>query len=131
MTKPNSREYPTGVVLTFTTGKCLMDFNSSALQELAGYVAGGVVATHQLPDMADRCRSHMLSIVGELEPYNGEGEAYARAYLARAIERLGNTITITPMPIPVARSKQIVEDLQDAMGEDRVIAVPLEEVTQH
>lgn len=108
------KEYPTAAVLSLTTGVLLCEF--SAMHELAEYLTGGPVWTHQFAHAPfnDEMREAIFAQHPGLSDVDASdvGGANWKSFVERCEEYFGSTLLIRPMEAePHTRGESFTEPL--------------------
>lgn len=91
------KTFDLGTVLSITTGKLLTDIGN--VYEILGYMVGGSLFTHQLPEASDVCKPVILAKYPQLEFIDSfwVGERNWKEFLDEQIALFGNEFEIEPL----------------------------------
>ena len=120
MTGNGKRAFTLGAVLSVMTGKRLCEMDQ--IYEILNYLTGTSLYDVQLPRAAKACRPYVIQQVpalagvdaSEVNPEN------VRAWLADAEAQYGDLILLEPIPLFGFQRKDIVDELVETVGEDKV-----------
>ena len=123
---PEPRTYRLDDVLTMTTGRLLSQRGIEAVYDLANFMTGDYLLTHQLPRAADACGPALLDQHPQLrgvEPAADIDQADFAAWLADAERVHGTQLVVTPLPPGVWEHRDPIDELCGMVGPERVIVV--------
>lgn len=129
MTTP-ARMFPLADILTMTTGLLLSRRHMEGVYDIANWMTGESLMTHQLPRAADVCGPALLAQHSQLrgvEPPAGMDVPGLMAWLANAERDHGEQLPVTPLQAGAWEQHNPLEELADRVGRDRVIVVEARE----
>lgn len=121
-----SRTYRLDDILTMTTGRLLSARGIEAVYDLANYMTGDYLLSHQLPRAAESCGPVLLDQHPQLrgvEPPASIDTADLMAWLADAERVHGRQLLVTPLPPGVWEHRDPIEELCGMVGPERVVVV--------
>jgi hypothetical protein len=121
-----SRTYRLDDILTMTTGRLLSARGIEAVYDLANYMTGDYLLTHQLPRAVEACGPALLDQHPQLrgiEPPAGIDPADFAGWLTDTERVHGRQLLVTPLPPGVWEHRDPIEELCDKVGPERVIVV--------
>ena len=126
-----ARYFSLADVLTMTTGRLLSPRRIEAVYDMANWMTGDYLMSHQLPRAADACGPAILAQHPQLRdvtPPAGIDVPDLMAWLVDAEQRHGETLPVVPLPAGVWERRNPVEELCDKVGPERVVVAGLPEV---
>jgi hypothetical protein len=127
MTSQTTRNFPLADILTMTTGRLLTTRGIGAVYDIANWLTGDNLFTHQLPRAADICGPALLDQHPQLqgvEPPADIDVPNLMAWLADAEREHGEHLPVAPLPPGAWQHQNPVEELCDLVGPERVIVMP-------
>lgn len=128
MTKP--RGFPLADILTMTTGRLLSHRGMGGVYDIANFMTGDNLMTHQLPRAGDVCGPALLAQhpnLAGVEPSPDLDEANLLTWIRDAEREHGEELPVTPLESGVWVHRNPIEELCDMIGPERVIvAAPAE-----
>lgn len=125
MTAAATREFPTLVILSIVTGSLVCEFDK--VHEAIEWMAGEPVWTHQLPRVSREIQAAMLVRRPELAAAVAEAEHVThdnyRDWVARWVERYGETMTVERLSATQHASKNPIAELTEMAPDKPVIVV--------
>jgi hypothetical protein len=122
------RTYALADILTMTTGRLLSPRRIEAVYDIANWMTGDHLMTHQLPHAADTCGPALLTQHPQLEdvaPPEDIDVPDLMAWLANAEREHGEQLPVTPLAAGVWEHRDPIKELCDMVGPEKVIAVAL------
>ncbi|MGA5372315.1 hypothetical protein ACPCSD_14705 [Streptomyces griseoincarnatus] len=126
--KIENRAYPLADILTMTTGRLLSPRHMDAVYDLANWMTGDNLMTHQLPRAADACGPALLAQHPQLqgvEPPADIDVPDLMAWLANAEREHGEHLPVAPLAAGQWDRQDPLEELCDMVGPEKVIVAPL------
>lgn len=111
--RDGGRTFPLGVILTGTTGKMLSRSGFGAFQEMAEYMTGGPVWTHELVALGPVLKAELLRQHPALPSIADVGRDDWSEWLSVEESKHGAALSVTPIP-DYARTADPISTL-DAM----------------
>lgn len=125
MTQP--KPYALADILTMTTGRLLSPRGIEAVYDIANWMTGDNLMTHQLPRAVDACAPALLAQHPQLEgvePPHDIDVPDLMAWIANAEREHGEQLPVTPLPVGAWERRDPIEELCDMVGPEKVIVVP-------
>lgn len=122
------RHFPLADILTMTTGRLLSPRRMEAVYNIANWMTGDNLMTHQLPRAADICGPALLTQHPQLEgiaPPEDIDVPDLMAWLANAEREHGAELPVTVLADGVWEHRNPIEELCDMVGPEKVIVVPV------
>ncbi|MFE7727449.1 hypothetical protein ACFU5D_16840 [Streptomyces anthocyanicus] len=126
MTEQPTRDFALDDILTMTTGRLLSRRHIDAVYDLANYMTGDNLMTHQLPRAADACGPALLEQHPQLrdaEPPADLDATDLMAWIVNAEREHGETLPVAPLPPEAWEQRNPVEELCDMVGPEKVVVV--------
>ncbi|WP_432130574.1 hypothetical protein [Streptomyces tendae] len=126
MTEQPTRDFALDDILTMTTGRLLSRRHIDAVYDLANYMTGDNLMTHQLPRAADVCGSALRAQHPQLSgvhPPEGLDTVDLLAWITAAEQAHGETLPVTPLSPGAWARINPVEELCDMVGPVKVVVV--------
>ncbi len=130
----NSRTYALADILTMTTGRLLTTRGIGAVYDIANWMTGDNLFTHQLPRAADACGPALLAQHPQLTnvtPPEDIDVPDLMAWLANAEAEHGQELPVTPLPEGAWQHQNPIEELCDMVGPEKVYVVPMSDGGEH
>lgn len=124
------RTFPLADILTMTTGRLLSPRRMDAVYDLANWMTGDNLMTHQLPRAADACGPALLAQHPQLqgiEPPHDLDVPNLMAWVANAEREHGEELPVVPLAEGQWGRRNPIEELCDMIGPERVYVVPVRE----
>lgn len=124
-----TRSVPLADILTMTTGRLLSPRHMDAVYELANWMTGDNLMTHQLPRAADACRPELLRQHPQLEGVEPPADADVpdlMTWLVGVEREHGEHLPVAPLPPSAWERRDAVEELRDMVGPEKVIVLPMD-----
>lgn len=124
----DTRLYALADALTMTTGRLLSPRGIEAVYDLANYMTGDNLMTHQLPRAADTCGSALLAQHPQLKdvaPPENIDPADLMTWLADTERQHGTELPVAPLPPGTWEHRNPIEELCDMVGPEKVYVVPV------
>ncbi|MGY1549547.1 DUF7736 domain-containing protein [Streptomyces sp. MN6] len=124
----NTRNYPLADILTMTTGRLLSHRHMDGVYDIANYMTGDNLMTHQLPRAAEACGPALLAQHPKLqgvEPPAGIDVPDLMAWLVNAERELGEQLPVAPLAAGQWDRQDPLEELCDMAGPEKVIVALL------
>jgi hypothetical protein len=121
-----ARLFPLADILTMTTGRLLSRRHMDGVYDLANYMTGDSLFTHQLPRAADVCGPALLNQHPQLrgvEPPQNVDLPGLMEWLLEAEREYGEELPVAPLPAGSWGSRDPIDELCDMVGRDKVIVV--------
>ncbi|WP_326642958.1 hypothetical protein OG884_05985 [Streptosporangium sp. NBC_01755] len=123
-----TRDFHLGDILTITTGRIMSPSGMGGVYEILNWMTGDNLFTHQLGRASHECEGPLLEQHPDLAaveiPAEFEGEAHVKAWLAKQVERFGETRPVTPLALvdhtridPITEMQMMRPDLPIAVVE--------------
>ncbi|WP_185931383.1 hypothetical protein [Streptomyces sp. WAC08401] len=128
MTEQSTRDFALDDILTMTTGRLLSRRHMDGVYDLANWMTGDNLMTHQLPRAADACAPALLAQHPQLSgvhPPEGIDTADLLAWIITVEQTHGETLPVAPLPTGSWEQRNPVEDLCDMVGPEKVIVAPV------
>lgn len=126
----NTRTFTLADILTMTTGRLMSARGIEAVYDLANWMTGDNLMTHQLPRAADICGPALLTqhpqLVG-IAPPEDIDVPDLMAWLADAERQHGQELPAAPLPDGAWEHRNAIEELCDMVGPEKVYVVPVPE----
>lgn len=122
------RLFPLADILTMTTGRLLSRRHMDGIYDIANWMTGDNLMTHQLPRAADACGPALLTQhpqLRDLEPPADLDVPDLMAWLANAERKHGEQLPVSQLPAGAWQHQNAIEELCDMVGPERVIVAPL------
>ncbi|MFJ6559962.1 hypothetical protein ACIQMV_08775 [Streptomyces sp. NPDC091412] len=127
-TTNSARTFPLADILTMTTGRLLSARHMDGVYDIANWMTGESLMTHQLPRAADACGPALLAQHPQLkgvEPPAGVDAPDLMAWLANTEREYGHELSVAPLAAEQWRHQDPIEELCDMVGPERVVVAPL------
>jgi hypothetical protein len=122
------RLFPLADILSMTTGRLLSRRHMDGIYEIADWMTGDNLMTHQLPRAADVCGPALLDQHPQLRDVQPPASLDApdlMAWLADTEREHGEELPVAPLPAGAWKHQNPIEELCDMVGAERVIVAPL------
>lgn len=122
------RLFPLADILTMTTGRLLTTRGIGAVYDLANWMTGDNLFTHQLPRAADACGPALLAQHPQLTnvaPPEDIDVPDLMAWLTNAEAEHGQELPVAPLPEGAWQHQNPIEELCDMVGPEKVYVVPM------
>lgn len=124
----NARTFALADILTMTTGRLMSARGIEAVYDLANWMTGDNLMTHQLPRAADICGPALLAqhpqLVG-VEPPQDIDVPDLMAWLADTERQHGQELPVVPLADGAWEHRNPIEELCDMVGPEKVYVVPV------
>lgn len=120
-------KFKTRTVIAITSDLICADFGE--IFDMLSYITGKKIYGHELNNIIEPCRNHILTLYPELvevpkiEGNLSSGEV--EEFLEKIEDKLGLEVEITPLPLEEFSYKNPIEELQKAIGNERIIIIKL------
>lgn len=98
---PETRDFHIGDVLSITTGMLVSPSRMRGIYQILNWMTGDNLFTHQLPRASAECAGPLLEqhpdLAGVQVPDEFECEAHVMEWLAKQVERYGETRPVAPI----------------------------------
>ncbi|MCX4809035.1 hypothetical protein OG601_47120 [Streptomyces sp. NBC_01239] len=124
----DTRLYALADILTMTTGRLLSTRGIEAVYNIANWMTGDSLMTHQLPRAADICGPALLAQhprLADVVPPEGIDAPDLMAWLADTERQHGQELPVAPLPDGAWEHRNPIEELCDMVGPERVIVATL------
>jgi hypothetical protein len=125
-----TRTFALADILTMTTGRLLATRGIDAVYDIANWMTGDDLFTHQLPRAADACGPALLAQHPQLTnvaPPEDSDVPDLMAWLTNAEAEHGQELPVTPLPAGAWQHQNPIEELCDMAGPEKVYVVPVPE----
>ncbi|SMF86693.1 hypothetical protein [Streptomyces sp. Amel2xC10] len=125
-----TRLYSLSDILTMTTGRLLSSRHMEGVYDIANFMTGDSLFTHQLPRAGDACGPALLAQHPQLQgvtPPDGIDEPALVEWLAAAEHEHGEQLPVAPLQPGEWEHRDPIAELVDMAGPDKAIAVRLDE----
>lgn len=116
----DTKRFPLHAILTMRTGRVMGDFGDA--QELAEWVMGHPIWTHELPSLGGEIKSRLASQHPELPAELPHVTKENYASVLRDLEEV-HGVSLTVKRGDTSRNKSPIETAIETLGADRVVAV--------
>lgn len=126
---PDPKTYALADILTITTGRLLSPRHIEAVYDIANWMTGDYLMTHQLPRAMDACGPALLAQHPQLEGVEPPADIDVpdlMAWIANAEREHGAELPVTPLADGVWEHRDPIEELCDMVGPEKVIVAPLQ-----
>lgn len=128
MDEKTSETFPTGDLLSITTGCLLSPTRIDGVYRIVDYMTGVPHFTHQLPRGADAIKSWLIEQHPWLADITSGWESVkddttAAAFCAEISARYGEFHEVNPMPVGAYTGRDPLNELAEMIGPNRIIPV--------
>ncbi|MEV7364290.1 hypothetical protein [Streptomyces sp. NPDC091299] len=127
------RPFPLADILTMTTGRLLSPRHMDAVYEIANWMTGDDLMTHQLVRATEACGPALLDQhpqLRDVQPPDGIDVPDLLAWLANAEREHGEQLPVAPLPDGAWKQQDPIEELCDMVGPERVYVVARQDGVQ-
>ncbi|NUU26024.1 MAG: hypothetical protein HOV68_31675 [Streptomycetaceae bacterium] len=124
----DTRHYTLADILTMTTGRLLTPRGVEAVYDLANWMTGDNLFTHQLPRAAEACGPALLDQHPQLRdvaPPEDIAVPDLMTWLANVEQEHGEQLPVTPLPPDTWEHQNPIEELCDMAGPEKVYVLPM------
>jgi hypothetical protein len=122
------KPYSLADILTMTTGRCLSTRRIEAVYDIANWMTGDNLMTHQLGRAADICGPALLAQHPQLagiEPPRDIDIPDLMAWLSDAERQHGRELSVTPLPDGAWEHRDPIDELCGMIGPEKVYVAPV------
>lgn len=122
------RLFPLADILSMTTGRLLSRRHMDGIYNIADWMTGENLFTHQLPRAADTCGPALLDQHPQLRGVEPPADIDApdlMVWLANVEREHGEQLPVVPLPPGAWERRNPIEELCDRVGSEKVYVVPV------
>jgi hypothetical protein len=118
---PETRDFHLGDILSVTDGHLVSPRHMDGVYDIMNWLTGESLYTHQLVLAREECRTELLRQHPQLAEVDSGDEMNAgnwREWLARMVEKYGETLPVAPLPKREAKYDSPIGDLVEMLDGD-------------
>lgn len=124
-----TRLFPLAGILSMTTGKLLSRQHMDGIYDIANYMTGDNLFTHQLPRAGEACGPALLTQhpqLADVSPPEGASRDALLTWLDTAEAEYGTHLPVAPLTREQWQRQDPIEELCDKVGPEKVYVLPID-----
>ncbi|MFF8178464.1 hypothetical protein [Streptomyces chartreusis] len=124
----DTRDFALADILTMTTGRLLSSRHMEGVYDIANWMTGDNLMTHQIPRAADACGKALLAQhpqLTDVAPPDDIDAPDLMAWLSDTERQHGQHLPVAPLPPDAWEHRNPIEELCDKIGAEKVYAMPV------